>query len=566
MRRERNPIGVMRVGGWALALSAGLSVPALGQMVEPEDPKGEPEPAPALAPVLSPTDPPAVKADGAPAVTRSHDATALARFERATTALREARTLQFEASFEVKGYGSDLAGTSRAVVLARQADGVWQYRMSGTGRGTSKAPETAFDAAFLGADTEWVDEAAKKVVIKPSRQARGNALAGANNLRRIGDLLGGAPFKDELASPTITTRPDEAVGGVACEVVRAEAANGSTGITVWIGKDDGIVRRVATTRTTPRGETSSVVELGGVKLNEAITAEQLRVPLPEGFTREGSLSSGGQGGGPIKVSGPITQKATVIEPASPGEVTEPGVPAATPAPVVVAPDRSASFAGTTTPPMPKDPFDLDDAEDEASRAMSGMTPEVMSTPARAPAAGPATTLPEFEFETLDGSKVSASAWRGKPAVVMLWGTWSLSARAALREMQDLAESPAMGGVGLAAIAVRQKDPMSAAAMARDLGVTYPVVAGAGGAGLTDFVNALQPGAFPAIFVVDPSGAIIHRAGFRRSDVFNRVREVLAPYTGSVTPAPSDAPAPAGVTPPGVSEDEASGGSLLFEPK
>ena len=115
--------------------------------------------------------------------------------------------------------------------------------------------------------------------------------------------------------------------------------------------------------------------------------------------------------------------------------------------------------------------------------------------------GPA---PQFAADRLDGSgRFDLASYRGRYAVVNLWGSWCDPCRKEAPELK--AFSAAHPEVGMVGIAIDDQ-VASALKFAADAGWTYPLVAGKG---REESVRWKFQGV-PITIVIDPAGRIVWR--------------------------------------------------------
>lgn len=466
----------------ALILVAGLAAAARAQAVD-EQPAAQPEPAA----VPAPTPAPQQSQPGKPAEPEGIiDPAAKEKLEKACTALKDAKSLSFKFKFYADGDSKDLVGVSEATVLAaRDANGAWAYRLTGKGQRTGKSPAQNFDIAMFGSTAEWTDAEAKKLFAKPAGQMKGKAVEGSSILSRVlKEVLGATPLADENRAKNLSLKEDEKVDSIDCVVVLATglpAAASMRGgeLSISIAKSDNLLRKIVRETSTSRGTTRMIYEFTDVKLNDpAATIDAVHVPLPEGFTRE-----------------------------------EQAPPPKPPVPMPKPSDGEANGDSPKASPVPG--------------AETGATPgaeTTETTPAPTPAPRPVlATLPELDLKDADGKKVSTSTFKGTPAVLVFWGSWSLSSRKALHDVESLA-SELGDKVKVYAIAVRQKDTADAFKVAKEASLSKAAPLADG----DKLAEQLHIAGYPSIVIVAADGSIFrHPISGKPADVLAAARSDLS---------------------------------------
>lgn len=110
------------------------------------------------------------------------------------------------------------------------------------------------------------------------------------------------------------------------------------------------------------------------------------------------------------------------------------------------------------------------------------------------------------FETIDGETLDLADYRGKPVVLVVWGSWCVPCRAEQPEVNEAAEqlgdSAAFVGINL-----REPSVANAQAYVRDKGVPYPSIDANDGRALLAFQGTLTPYTIPAFVVLDGEGRV-----------------------------------------------------------
>lgn len=436
----------------ALILVAGLAAAARAQAVD--EPSATPQAEPQ---VQSPA--PAAQQPGKPAEPEGIvDPAAKEKLDKAINAYKDAKSLSFKIKFYADGDNKDIVGTSEASIVAvRDSSGNWAYRITGKGQRTGKSPSTNFDIALIGTNAEWTDTEAKKLFAKPSGQMKGKAVEGSSILTRIlKEFLSATPLADESKAKNLSLKDDERADNTDCAVVLVSGLPNNSSmrggeLTISVAKTDGLVRKMIRETTSSRGTTRMIYDFTDVKLNDpAATLDAVHIPLPEGFARD--------------------EQAAVKPPAarpSPGE--------------------SESSGGEVPKEPPALPIEGSD---------TGKAPP---TPAAPPVLA---TLPELDLKDADGKKVNSSTFKGTPSVLVFWGSWSLSSRKALRDVESLA-GDLTDKAKVYAIAVRQKDTADAFKAAKDAALSKAVPLADG----DKLAEQLHIAGYPSIVIVAADGSI-----------------------------------------------------------
>jgi len=113
---------------------------------------------------------------------------------------------------------------------------------------------------------------------------------------------------------------------------------------------------------------------------------------------------------------------------------------------------------------------------------------------------------ELTGDDLDGKPLDIAAFRGKPVVVAVWGSWCGPCRgeapdvvAAATELGDRAQ--------FVGINLRDSSTDNAKAFVRNFGVPYPSIYSPDGQAMLQFSGTLGPRTIPAFVVLDGDGRI-----------------------------------------------------------
>ena len=113
---------------------------------------------------------------------------------------------------------------------------------------------------------------------------------------------------------------------------------------------------------------------------------------------------------------------------------------------------------------------------------------------------------ELDGEDLDGEDLSLEQFRGRPAVVVVWGAWCGPCRKETPEVVSIAEEYD-DRVGFVGINVRDASVEKAHAFVRNQGLPYPSFYSPDGEALLSFRGTLGPNSVPSIVVLDTDGRV-----------------------------------------------------------
>jgi thiol-disulfide isomerase/thioredoxin len=109
-------------------------------------------------------------------------------------------------------------------------------------------------------------------------------------------------------------------------------------------------------------------------------------------------------------------------------------------------------------------------------------------------------------EDLDGEPLDLADLRGKPAVVLVWGSWCAPCRAEAPELVA-ADRELRGEAEFVGINVRDASTAQAKGFVRTFGVDYPSFYSPDGKALLSFSGTLSPNSIPATVVLDAEGRV-----------------------------------------------------------
>jgi thiol-disulfide isomerase/thioredoxin len=109
-------------------------------------------------------------------------------------------------------------------------------------------------------------------------------------------------------------------------------------------------------------------------------------------------------------------------------------------------------------------------------------------------------------QDLDGKALDIAAYRGKPVVVVVWGSWCAPCRA---EAPDVVKAATTLGASAQFVGINLRNASTADAQAfvRRFDVPYPSLYSPDGTAMLQFKGTLGPRSIPAFVVLDQQGRI-----------------------------------------------------------
>lgn len=455
---------------------ASLASPIARAQEQPDDQGGQPTSAPrSPAPDAQPADP-------APPATV--DPAAKDILQAMSDAIAKAASIRANIKTTVTGSLANVTPSTEAVVRMRKPEAASGWLIRVTGTGTRAGQPTNFDVAWGGGSITWLDHKEKKLVGRPQNEARGGSYAMASQAMPT-QIIESPPFNKELAGEEISLAGTEDADGQTCDVLHVRYPKRKTLLKLWIAQSDHMLRKLERSTETTKITSTTVQELTDVALNKEIPDAELTIAAPDGYTSDITTPQRFEQGRPIKTRPPSSEAsehsadATLVTP--PG-ATQPGAP-------------------PTTQPAPS-----------------------------------AANLPSFQLTLSDGTTLSDDSLRGKPAILVFWGTWSLPSRDALEPLCRFAASLREHGVPVIACAVRERSQDAAAEFLKgyqprnrtgddrlDTGVLK--IAGSADA----LARELTINRYPTMLAIDAQGRIVKRLeGFNPTKTIEELRSSVAP--------------------------------------
>ena len=467
----------------AVLAGAASQPPAEVEPTQEQPPAGEQAPAPAQPAAPSPTSAPAAPAPGTsgdPLVNLAGSLPAKAVFRQLLDAVREAKSLVFHVKTTNSGYlAGHAADTDTSVKMRRLTEraGAWQLRISGTGIHKGDEQSTTIDVVWGPTGAAWLDHAKKTLNERPVAQSTGPLVQMALSSVPT-QLIEKTPFTKEINSLVVTLDATESVDGVDCQVLTFKPKKGSSTTRVWVATSDHLPRKFERSNELKQYASTTIVEFSDLRVDEALTPEDFKLDLPEGFERETVWTS---------------QRNVPREPAVRAE-------------------------GAANP----------EAESPASPPPPGAGHEADRLKRSRPAAPPA---PAFDLVTPAGEHITLAKLKGKTVVLYFWGTWSLPGRAGIEELQKIQDELGVDKVRTLAVAVRERSKDAPAEFMKAGSRTVTLL-------LDGDKTAAEYGVvvFPTFVVLNADGVKVGQIeGFRKNSTAEDVRTLITNATPESTP-------------------------------
>lgn len=455
---------------------------------------------PAEPPTDQPTQPPTTQPDApteaqpttqpAEAATSANvDAAAKEILQAMSDAIASATSLRANIKTTVTGSLSNVTPSTEAVVRMRRADAGWYIRVTGTG--TRAGQPSNFDVAWGSGTITWLDHKERKLVGRPQNEARGGSYAMASQAMPT-QMIETVPFNKELAGEEISHAGTEEVDGQTCDLLHVRYPKRKTLLKLWIAQSDHMLRKLERSTETTKITSSTVQELTDVVLNKDLSDVELTITAPDGYASDLATPQ-------------HFEKGRAVAPHAP-------------TPTVISEGPAASPATIISPP-----------------GGESLNPQPSETPVSAPSVG-GMALPTASLALADGSTLTTESLRGKPAVLMFWGTWNLPARDAIEPLSKFAATLKEPGVPVIVCAVRERTRDAAAEFLKSfqprnrtgedkVDTSMLKVAGSADALARDLTITR----YPTFLAVDAEGRIVKRLeGFDPIKTIDELRAAVAP--------------------------------------
>jgi len=113
---------------------------------------------------------------------------------------------------------------------------------------------------------------------------------------------------------------------------------------------------------------------------------------------------------------------------------------------------------------------------------------------------------DFEGEDLDGKPLALAGYRGRPTVVVVWGSWCGPCRAEADDVVAAARQ-LQGEARMVGLNIRDSSPATAQAFVRTNDVPYRSFYSPDGKAMLAFRGVLTPNSIPSFVVLDEEGRV-----------------------------------------------------------
>lgn len=395
----------------------------------------------------------------------------------AARAVRGLKSLSYRSKYYSTGAFEMMAPRGEAhisMVRSAASDRVWLQHATGSGAKPGDA-NTDFDVVWLENSVEWLDHAQKKLVSRPTRQAKGAAYQLADAMR-MKELVEPVPFSKEVLAESFVHEGPGEVNGMPCQMVVVSQAGGRNKVRWWIADADKLPRKSVRLYGEAGGamEPSEVVmELSEVQVDAPVAEESVAIVAPPGYARDEVAA-------PKGLSAPNLNRSPRPE----NQTGAPGTSGATP-------------GSTAEPPPPP----------------------------------PKPKAPPFELNSASNEKVSLASLSGNIVILQFWGTWHLPSRAACAELSTLAEHLKDQKVKVFALSVREKDDDTPKEFVRSNGYAFGVLLRADKVAETYGVSV-----FPTYIIIGPEGELVDTiTGYKKDETMKKLAEALSKAAGTPRP-------------------------------
>ena len=133
--------------------------------------------------------------------------------------------------------------------------------------------------------------------------------------------------------------------------------------------------------------------------------------------------------------------------------------------------------------------------------------------------------PDFVLQSLDGTTVHLSDYRGRAVVLNFWATWCAPCKIEMPWFVELQKQYGPQGLQLLGVAMDDASPSDIADFAKEMGVNYPILIG------KETVGQAYGGVpfMPETFYIDRNGKIVENAfGLKgKSEIEDNMKKIIA---------------------------------------
>ena len=134
--------------------------------------------------------------------------------------------------------------------------------------------------------------------------------------------------------------------------------------------------------------------------------------------------------------------------------------------------------------------------------------------------------PDFALQSVDGSTVRLSDYRGKAVVLNFWATWCAPCKIEMPWFVELQKQYGQDGLQFVGVAMDDASPKDIAQFAKDLGVNYPILVGKEAVG--DAYGGIP--FMPETFFIARDGKLVDKIlGLKgRGEIEDNIKKILGP--------------------------------------
>lgn len=136
--------------------------------------------------------------------------------------------------------------------------------------------------------------------------------------------------------------------------------------------------------------------------------------------------------------------------------------------------------------------------------LSRVPPSAVAAASAPPSPRQGFAAPDFTLETLDGSQLTLSGFRGQPVMLNLWASWCLPCRVEMPAIERVYQRHREDGLVVVGLNVTAQDSESEARLfAQEFGLSFPIVLDRDGAASARY----ELMGLPSTYFIDRQGII-----------------------------------------------------------